>query len=284
MLIVARKFPQLSLLDVENVPEVREEKKKESFIKKQIERKAENARKERQKEWKPIFERLKDAQMSFRRYVGRIERMVMNETMRVRKMTRHSTKIGVEKEDLRTLINDGVFASEQNNLELAEKKYIAAIRIDPKNAEAYSGLGDVYRKQGQIAEAEETYKFALQLHHSDEGLIMKLAELCEEEGKTEDAIQYYEQAVLLNDSISSRFAKLAELLSSIGQYSTAFEAIKQALDLEPQNSKYLDMMIEISIIVGNKAYAEQAYHNLRMANPENQKLPVLKDKIDKMPP
>ena len=76
---------------------------------------------------------------------------------------------------------------------------------------------------------------------------------------------------------------LAELFLELGKNEPALEAVRQAVDLEPQNPKYLDMLVEVSVKCGNKESANEAYQQLRMANPENNKLAVLKDKINQMP-
>ncbi len=281
LVVVIRRFPQLSLLDVDNLPEVKQEKKKDEFLKKRIEARAMDAKHERRIKLAPAIQRLKEIQLSFRKYVGRVERIVVKE--KERKRTEESPEERqVREQELRTLLNDATFASEQGEFSVAEKKYIAAIRIDTKNVEAYRGLAYVYYKQGQIEEAKETYRFLLQLNASDDEVYIRLAELSLEDGKYEEAIGYYEQAILINPYVSGRFATVAELLMKLQQYETAEEAIRQALDLEPQNPKYLDMLVEISIMVGNKSQAEKAFQDLRMVNPENQKLVTLKDKIDHM--
>lgn len=280
--VIIRKFPQLSLLDVENVPLVKEGRKKVEFLKKRVEALASETRKERRAEWQPAFAQLKQVQLAFRQYVGKVERMVAREKMRVeRRMTRG--KAGqAPVEDVRSALQEAAFAYDQNDWETAEKKFLGCIRMDPKNKEAYVGLGDVYRKQGQGSEAKETYAFVAQLDQNDDAVRVKLAELAEEAGDVPSAIAYYEEAVILNDNLSPRFAKLAELLTGIGEHATALEAVQQAVDLEPQNPKYLDMMVEISILSGRKDAAETAFEALRMANPENQKLAAFRDRIDKL--
>lgn len=290
LVIVIRKFPQLSVLDVENLPEVKESKRKNEVIRKRVERLEAEGKKERQTRWIPFFRLLRHVQLGFRQYVGRIERLVSEEmnSMRPRMTNRGRSAVKENKqmpgERVRTALQEAVFLLDQGDFEGAEKKYLALIRQNPKAKEAYRGLGDVYVKQGHMEEARETYQFVAQLDPWDDTVLVKLAEMAEAEGKLEQAVELYEQAVLLNDNLSGRFAKLAELLSTLGQYPTALEAIKQALDLEPENPKYLDMAVEVGILVGNKVFAEEAYQHLRMVNPENQKLPALKDKIEKMPP
>lgn len=280
--VIIRKFSQLSLLDVENVPRVKEEKKKTEFLKKRVEAQAKETRKSRRAEWQPVVAQLKRLQFGFRQYVGKVERMALREKMRVERRITRGKVSPVSAEDVRTLLQEGAFAYDQQTLEIAEKKFLAAIRMDPKNKEAYLGLGDVYRKQGQESEAKETYAFVAQLDQNDDAVRVKLAELAEETGDIPSAIAYYEEAVVLNANLSPRFAKLAELLAGIGEQATALEAVRQAVDLEPQNPKYLDMMVEISILSLRKDAAEAAFEALRMANPENQKLAAFKDRIEKI--
>lgn len=292
IVIFIRKFPQLSLLDVESIPEVKEGKKKDEFLKKKIEKKAEITKKDWKKRITPIVQYLKEIQLSFRKYVGRVQREVSqnsgDESMvsleekqeqedNLGKET--SSEVGKKKGELKDLIQEGDYALANRDYEIAEKKYIAAIRIDPKNILAYRGLGDVYLHQGQLEEAEETYQFLLQLNATNDNVYMKLGDLAEQKGEIEKAVECYQQAVLINDQISSRFIRLAELLKSIGQHSTAFEAVRQAVELEPDNVDYLDNLADLAIIVGNHKLAEEAYQKLRMINPEDNKLDILKDKI-----
>lgn len=282
--IVFRKFPQLSVLDVENIPEVKEERKKESFLKKKVERRAEEAKKRRTMQWRPIMEQLRRWQLAFRSYVGRLERRIMHAA------TREKTAAGGAEEKsggtapIRLLLRDARGAMERGDFETAEKKYIGAIRLDPKHKDAYRGLGDVYVEQGHTAEAKETYMFASRLDPSDDAILVALSELAEEEGDTGKAVEYLQRAILLNDNLSSRFARLGDLLTELRQYPTALEAVKQAVDLEPQNPKYLDMLASTAILTGDKALAEEAIQALRMVNPENQRLAVLKDQREKMTP
>ena len=281
IVVVVRKFPQLTLLDVENIPEVVMEKKKDKILKKRIDKKTVEQRKVLKSWFVPIVRVSKQLQLKFRKYVGKVERGVSKNTLeRVqnkKKIIRKESGSGINQ-----LLEQAKSNSDHGDLEGAEKKYIAVIRLEPKQKQAYRGLADVYMRQNQYEQARETYEFILQLDSKDDAVLIKLAELYELTGDNAEAIEYYQKAVLLNPNLSNRFAKLADLLNQIGQYSTALEAIEQAVDLEPENPKYLDMLTEISIMVGDQELALEAYSRLRMANPENQKLEAFKNRIDKM--
>lgn len=276
--VIVKKFPQLTLLDVESIPEVKEEKKKNEFLKKRAEKKNQETKEKQKEKIEPILQMSKNIQSSFRKFVGQIEKRVFQDTFR--RVRQQKIEQGISPQDeIQTLLKDAMFAYEQENFESAEKKYIEVIRLDPKEVLAYSGLADVYVALKQTKEAEETYKFVHHLDPNNEHVLVSLADLAEAQGNITAAIGYYEKAVILNDSVSSRFAKFANLLQGEKQYHAALESMKQALELEPQNPKYLDNIIELAIMVGNKALAEEQYKKLRLVNPDNQKLPVLKEKI-----
>ncbi len=284
--IVVRKFPQLSVLDVENIPQVKEEKKKTEILKRRVETRAVESKKIWAIRWKPVLAELKGWQLAFRKYVGRVERRIRHAATSVPGVKKAAPPISTpaDADQARILLGDASAALGRGDLEGAEKKYIGVIRLDAKNKEAYRGLGDVYVKQGHANEAKETYAFLTQLDPADDAVLLKLSALAEDEGNLEDAVDYLQRAVLLNDNVSNRFAKLAELLSALGQYPTALEAAIQAADLEPQNPKYLDLLAELAILSGDKEVAREAAASLRMVNPENHRLAVLKDTIEKMPP
>lgn len=276
--VVVKKFPQLTLLDVNSIPEVKVEKKKNEFYKKRAEEGAKGKSIKTKKFLQPFVQKWRDLQLVFRKYVGQVQRQMIEKS--------EKKKVGLEKvdktEELKIVLQEGEYALGQGDFDTAEKKYIEAVRLDPKNVEAYYGLGNVYYVQDQIEEALETLKFVLQLDENDIKTLVKLAEIEEERNDIETAVEYYQRVVLVEDNNPHRFAKLADLLVEIKKYDTALEAVAQAVEIEPQNPKYLDKMIEISVLCDNKKVAEETYQKLRMVNPENQKLVSLKVRIDEM--
>ncbi len=281
IMIIIRKFPQLSLLDIDNLPEVKEELKKDEYIKKHAEKKVAEKKKLITKNFSPVVQRAKEVQLSFRKYVGVIERKAVQKLSEKRK-NKPMREQFEQVNEMKMMLQEATQSAERGDYENAEAKFIAVIRMDPKNVAAYRGLGDVYYAQKQLKEAKETYTFLIQVDPDDEHSLVKLAEIAEGEGNLEEAVQHYQQAALLNDNKSPRFAKIAQLLKDLGHYETSLAAIEQAIELEPENPKYLDFLAEISILVGDKNVAEAAYQHLRMVNPDNQKLPILKDKIDQL--
>ncbi|PIZ94830.1 MAG: hypothetical protein COX81_02635 [Candidatus Magasanikbacteria bacterium CG_4_10_14_0_2_um_filter_37_12] len=276
VILIVRKFPQLSLLDVDTIPDAKEERKKDEIIMGRVKKKST----EKDSVWKkrvlPLVQKWGKLQLSFRQYVGKIKSDVLAEE----KNKDFGGVAGVLGVDVvRNLLNEANNAVAQREWQEAEKIYIAIIKRDTKNKEAYKGLADVYFVQEQLDEAKETYKFLLQFDPENESIFIKLAEISEQQDSLEDAVMYYQQAVMIKDNTPDFFVKIHELLLKLNEKDSALEAISQAVELEPDNPKYLDKLIEASIMVGNRKLAEDVYQQLRMVNPENKKLEILKDKI-----
>ncbi len=280
IIVIVRRFPQLAILDVNSIPEVRMEQKKNEILKKRLEKETVAADRRRMEVFQPIVQRLKNIQLSFRQYVGGVHKRML-ERSSAKKTAQVANPVDVG--SLRTLIQAGENALLQKNFEEAEVKFIEAIKLDSKNADAYRNLGQVYLEKGGLDEAREAFEFLIKINPNDDVAMIKLAEVMRAKGDREKAVEYYEQSIVLDDGKASRFFALAEVLSEMGRNDLVLESISQAAELEPQNPKYLDMLIEFSVKCGNKDLASEAYQQLRMVNPENNKLAVLKDKIENMP-
>lgn len=280
--IISKHYHQIILLNIDSLPFMREEKKKDEFIRKKAAQKSSAIHAHvRSSVISPIVVFAQSIQKKFRRFVGMIERRAMMHDRKKRETE------SPEEESRRELsIQQLMFEAKRDvaaeDYDTAEKKYLAVLRQDPKSTDAYQGLAEVYQKQGQMVEAKETYQFILQINPSDDQTLIKLGDMYEEEGRLEKAVEYYEQGVLLNPHNPTRFAKLYDLLFELKQYEVALEAITQALEIEPQNPKYLDNFTEVAILLKQKELAEKGYRDLRMINPENQKLQLFRQRIDEL--
>jgi len=241
--LIVKNYSKLILLDVETIPEVKAGRKKDEILKKRVEDRTKQVSERWSKILTPVVQKLKEVQLKFRKYVGRVQKKIIEEgQVRVSGIADKSRK----KQRITVLLQEATTAFKNGNFNEAEKNYISAVKLDPKSKESYQGLAEVYYEQGQIEESKETYNFLLQLDPDNEQALVKMAEIMEEDGKIEKAIGYYQQAVLLNHHNPMRFVRLYDLLFKVGQYETALEAIQQALDIEPQNPKYLDNLTEVS--------------------------------------
>lgn len=283
VVIVVRKYPALTLLDVDNMPELKEEKKKDAYIRKKAQTKATQKVIKQKERVEQAVGRFKKAQLGFRTYVGKMERNVVKEKHDARHRKAKTTE---KKEELVRKVDDVVASGLQSladgKLDEAENELISAIRLDMKCTPAYLGLVDIYMQKEHWEEAEQTGSYVLNMLPDDDMLLAKMGRIAEEQDKREEAVGFYERSVVINPQIPQRFCKLAELLHAQDQPETAFAAIEQALELEPENPRYLDISVELAILVGNQTLAEKLFQRFRMVNPENQKLDLYKEKIKKM--
>lgn len=275
--LLGRHYQQLVVLDPSGLPEEKMNQKKDEFLRKRASEQAAKRRGQQVGWFKPLSRRVRIAQLNFRQLVQNVERhlLELGHEKRLR-----GPRTADEEQALRTLLQDGLNAAEARDWNNAEKKLIAAIRLDERNVAAYRALAGAYFAQDQFEEAKQTYRFVLYLDPRDESTLLRLAEIAEHEGKLDAAVEHYQQAVLINDHVAARFAKLTDLLTQLKQPETALEAIQQAVILEPQNPKYLDNFIEASILAEDKNLAEEGYRQLRAVNPDNQKLAAFRERID----
>lgn len=280
--VVVKKFPQLANLDVQNLPEEKESKKKKEILNQRIDEQGRRLSTRLDKLFKPIKRGWGLLQLRFRIYVGKMERLWHHEQRLEEKKVREEMSTEEKQTRLEQVLKEAETCRGSGDLDTAEELYISAIKIRPNSTTAYRGLGETYLAKESLEEARQTFKYLSQLDKNDETAVVRLAEIAERQGKIEKAIEYYERAIILNDSLSPRFYHLAELLLKVNQPEVAKEAIVQAVELEPKNPKYLDLLIEIAIISGDQALANKGYDELRLVNPDNQKLVEFKERMGEM--
>lgn len=281
VLIVVRKFPQLSNVDLESLPQEKEARKKREIMSRRLQSESGKMLTAMSTGLKPVTKLWRLSQLKFRVYVGKVESLWHHEERAKKKMVQPVVSEDRELK-IHTLLQEASTYLQAGAFEQAEAHYINVISLDAKSFDAYRGLADTYLAKGSVEEAEQTYQFLLKLKPDDDSALAKLAEIAEQQGKIEQAIEYYQQAVVLNDALSPRFYQLAELLVRVKQPEVAREAILSAIELEPKNPKYLDLLIEIGILCSDKDLALQGFNELRLVNPKNQKLQVFQDRIKEL--
>ena len=165
---------------------------------------------------------------------------------------------------------------------MAEERYIEILRVEPKHAEAYRGLSDVYVAQKQYDQARQTLEYLLSLDAEDERAIGRLGALEAIAGNYEAAEARYLASIGLAADPALYRAELGELYLAAGEAGKAHEQFRLALQAEPYNPRYLDYFIETSILIGDAKSADEAFEVLETANPENQKLADFRERIDAM--
>lgn len=282
VVIVVRKYPELTLLDLDTIPDRKEKQKKKELLARKAGKRSKDQQAKLMSHLTPVQDAWKIFQTSFRRYVKKVKDEVAQSQQQPTSTGTPSSVSHREEhsnDSSEDMLKKGMRSMDDGKYQEAESTFIRVIENDSKCVAAYEGLGDVYDVQQQYDEAKETYLFAKKLDPHNVSVLIKLALLAEREQAWIEAIQYYEEALLVEDTNHSLFAKLAELFQKSGELQAAHEAIHQAVDLHPKNLLYLDNLAEISILMQDKNNAEEAVQAIRMIDPGYARLGMLKDRI-----
>lgn len=292
LVIIVRKFPQLTSLDVGALPKVQQ-----AEIKKQLELQRFWRAMGRAGAWlKTAIVPLKGVweigQKHFRAYVARLQEKYEKIAEEAEVKQKNIKNTPRSDSGLSTTVSHPEKVEEwlakanehvdRNEFKDAEQCFIEALKLDEKNVEAYRGLGKAYLDVEKYKEAIAIFKFLLKLAPRDDRAFNRLAMAYMGQNKYEDAARALEKAVEINNSLAIRFFDLGRLYQELERPAAALRNFQKAADIEPCNPKYLDQLLEISIITGDRRLAEDAYEQLETVNPDNQKLPEFRERIEEM--
>ncbi|MCL1876835.1 tetratricopeptide repeat protein [Candidatus Saccharibacteria bacterium] len=114
----------------------------------------------------------------------------------------------------------------------AEKALLTLLRVDERNARAYSRLGILYAKQQQYDDAIECFEIAQSLQPSASSL-HNVGLIYYETGKLEKAAQAFEQALLMEEDVASRHIAYAKVLEAEDRTPLVIQHLERAVELEP---------------------------------------------------
>lgn len=235
-----RKFSILTTIDVDSVPQEKLEQKKEDIIEMRLKRKLEWLKNKTNQIIRPFFRFLNNIFQLTYRKALELEKYYQEKSQPI------SDKNNNNQQKVRALISEGEELYKDEDYGQAEKKFIQVISLDHMNIEAYDNLGRIYLAQKDYEHAIEAFQHALKLDEKNSGVHCDVGLVYQELGDYKKAIMY----------------------------------LKKAIRLDPNNPKYLDALIEISILDKNSYLAKATYQKLQKANPENQKLAEIKEKIE----
>lgn len=304
VIIVARKFPQLSALEPEKLPEVKQAKVKEEIKLHKFNRALSNFGKKishqlkffvfAQKGWLLMQAKFRVMVFHLREKYQRSVLAELRQAIKEVKGAKESRgeKIAAEKKTRKkketlaapsgNLLEQAENFLNQGDLTAAERKFIEAIKRNAKEIEAYRGLGKVYLEMKKYKEAKETFEFLLKLQPDDDRAYNRLGMVAEEQGDWKQAAKYFEEAVRLNDKLAVRFYDLGRAYAALQRPAAGLRNFAKAVEIEPNNPKYLDQLLEMSIITGDADLAKEIYNRLRLVNPENAKLVEFKQRIEEV--
>ena len=251
IVVVVRKFSALASLDVDNMPAEKEARFKEKLISERLKR---GFLKWNFKIKKNIGPALSSTGRGFSWVYERLNEI----------KDKHTPEKKLSEVDVDKKIN-GLYIQveellKENNLLEAEKYLIEIIGLNSKESKAFKMLADLYFEKKSFEEACQTYEHVLKMN--------------------EDSVSPEGDSVEVLSEKASLYFDISLACKDLENYSKALENINLALDIESSNPRFLDTKVEISIMSKDKDRAYRAFDRLKKANPENQKLAEIKERIN----
>jgi tetratricopeptide (TPR) repeat protein len=121
----------------------------------------------------------------------------------------------------------------------AARELTEAIRLDPKNAEAYRLRGEVWQSQGKLTKAVSDFDVAIRLDPEDDEALRARAEIRTELGEIASALADLSEVIrLVPNDIDALFSR-ATLREDTGDHAGAAADYQEVSRLNPEDSEAL---------------------------------------------
>lgn len=128
--------------------------------------------------------------------------------------------------------------------DLAISEFQQALRLDPRSADAITGVAHALENAGRMAEAEDAYRKAAAMRPSYWDGYNTLALFYDRHGRYEEAIAQLERAVELTPDNAQAYFNLGAVLIDSGdrrRYAAAEAALSRSIDLNPSYAAYTNL-------------------------------------------
>jgi Flp pilus assembly protein TadD len=133
--------------------------------------------------------------------------------------------------------NAGVMHLRQGDLQAAERDYLKALTLDPKNASALVNLVTLYRSTGDEARRAMYARRIEKIQAKDPYFQFLQAEDNEKHGDYAGAAQHYQRAIRLYDGDPRFYVGLARVYQQLGEARHARQAMNRAAALSRDSAE-----------------------------------------------
>lgn len=112
-------------------------------------------------------------------------------------------------------------------------KYREAIKKNPRDADAYIGLADVYLEMQDPQSALNMLNKAIEIQPKSWNAQFEMGRAYEAQGKTNEAINHYAQATAIDPYYELAFYQLGRLYQKQKSYGQAIQAYEKTLKINP---------------------------------------------------
>ncbi|MDH7482890.1 MAG: tetratricopeptide repeat protein [Armatimonadota bacterium] len=130
--------------------------------------------------------------------------------------------------------NLGFFLMEAGRHDEAIKHFRAALRDNPRYAEAHVNIGNILSEQGKTEEALREYQAALKVRPGFAPALNNIAGILEQKGQMIEAMHKYEEAVKADPSSATSHLNFGRLLILVGRPDDAIRELTEAVRLDPK--------------------------------------------------
>ncbi|MCP4375079.1 MAG: DUF4019 domain-containing protein, partial [bacterium] len=134
------------------------------------------------------------------------------------------------------LANRAWYLWNQRKLEESEKLFRQAVEKDPKNSNAWNGLGWALQNQGKEG-AADAFKKCSALDPRNSGALNGMGWIAKQAGKEDQAIMWWQRAVIANKHCTAALKGLTTTFMARGQYHKAAVCYAAWLKADPHNKK-----------------------------------------------
>lgn len=239
--LVSRQWKKLKLIDLQAMPHEKIRSRKYQLIEERLGRKTKGLRDVGKRLFSPVSGGVKTGLQKSYQKLLQLERKY--------RLSAGQPHTEEEKERHRqkivALMQKGQQVFGDGNLGEAEQAFLDVVRLNPQEVEAYEYLGEVYTQKKEYEHAIETLEFARKLNPNEDRIYYDLGMIYDVQGNREKAM----------------------------------ENLKECVRLSPNNPRNLDSLLDLAIRAEDRVVAVQALRQLQEANPENQKLSELQEKV-----
>ncbi len=150
-----------------------------------------------------------------------------------------------------------------------EDLYLAAIKKNPNDREAYEALGRLYLQNKNYADAVQTYEYLIKLDPTKDIYYSNLGLSHYSLKEYQKARECYEKALSINNKIPTRWINLALCFEALDDYTKAVKAISTALQFDKLNLHYMTLLADAYIKLENNIRAEEVLEQILAIEPTN---------------
>ncbi len=127
----------------------------------------------------------------------------------------------------------GEESGEEEDRDHASAQFNTAIELDPRNSEAYAGLGWVELQAGEPGKAREYFDQALQVNSQDLIALRGIAWLYWEQEEYDLALDYYDQVLAIDPTNQKALYNRAYVNMDLQEYASAAADFERLVEIDP---------------------------------------------------